>query len=161
MGGHLHASAVARDGDETVTVDHDSTTFEFSRQEIDEIVDARLEEIFEAVHKELKRAGRAGQLPSGVVLTGGSANLKGIVDYTKQSLGLAARVGAAKGYGGVAEHLDEPQFAVAVGLMLTDAEGTPGVHNTPRGGGHASGAAKSAAKQASGLLSNILGRFKA
>ncbi len=156
-----HASAVMRDGDETVTVDHDNTAFEFNRQEIDEIVDARLEEIFEAIHKELKRAGRAGQLPSGVVLTGGSANLKGIVDYTKQSLGLAARVGAAKGYGGVAEHLDEPQFAVAVGLMLTDAEGAPTAHNAPRGGGHTSGAAKSAAKQASGLLSNILGRFKA
>ena len=47
----------------------------------------RLEEIFEAVAKELKKAGRAGKLPSGVVLTGGSAKIKGITEYAKELLG--------------------------------------------------------------------------
>lgn len=153
-----HASALLRESSEKVSVKQDKETHEFAVNEIDEIVDARLEEIFEAIQKELKKAGRAGQLPSGVVLTGGSANLKGIVEYTKKTLGLAAKKGAAQGYGGVAEHLDEPQFATAVGLMMCDAEGGAPL---PAKGGHAGGKkAKTAVKQAGGLLSGLLGKFK-
>lgn len=151
-----HASAVARDNHEKVTIKHEKETYEFTVSEIDEIVEARLEEIFEVIQKELKKAGRAGQLPSGVVLTGGTANLKGIVDYTKNALGLAAKKGAASGYGGVGEHLDEPQFATAVGLMLIDAEGAPA---GPAKAHHAV-KAKTAVKSAGGFLSGIIGRFK-
>ncbi|RYF28496.1 MAG: cell division protein FtsA [Chloroflexi bacterium] len=158
-----HASAAIGGSDSdlaTISIDHDGKAVEFAKQDIDEIVDARLEEIYEAIQKELKKAGKAGQLPSGVVLTGGTANLKNIVEYTKTTLGLAARVGSAKGYGGVAENLDQPQFATAVGLMLADSEGAPAPHR-PKNGGQASASAKSAVKQAGGLLSNIFGRFKA
>lgn len=151
-----HASAIARDNSDKVSVKHDKDTYEFAVSEIDEIVEARLEEIFESIQKELKKAGRAGQLPSGVVLIGGTANLKGIVDYTKNALGLAAKKGAASGYGGVGEHLDEPQFATAVGLMLIDAEGASATSNTI----HHAVKAKSAVKSAGGFLSGILGRFK-
>lgn len=155
-----HASAVARSEGGTVSVKHEKETYEFAVSDIDEIVDARLEEIFELIQKELKKAGRAGQLPSGVVLTGGGAKLKQIVEYTKESLGLAARLGAAKGYAGVAEHLDEPQYATAVGLMLLDIEsaGAPRGAQTPAAAG---AGAKAAVKQAGGLLSGLLGRFKA
>ncbi len=153
-----HATASGRTSHDKVSVKHDKDIYEFAIHDIDEIVEARLEEIFEAVHKELKKAGRAGQLPSGVVLTGGTANLKGIVDYAKTALGLAAKKGAAKGYGGVAEQLDEPQFATAVGLMLIDADGVPaGVQSSHKGGK----AAKSAVKHAGGFLSGLFGRFKA
>lgn len=152
-----HATALSRDSGERISLKHDKETYEFVISEIDEIVDARLEEIFEAIQKELKKAGRAGQLPSGVVLTGGTANLKGVVDYTKNALGLAAKKGAAQGYGGVAEHLDEPQFATAVGLMLIDAEGTPVAPSSGHQGGKK---AHAAVKQAGGFLSGLLGRFK-
>lgn len=154
-----HASATSRKGSEKISIKHEKETFEFAVDEIDEIVEARLEEIFEAIHKELKKAGRAGQLPSGVVLTGGTANLKGIVDYAKTALGLAAKKGAASGYGGVAEHLDEPQFATAVGLMLIDAEGASSSAPSHYSGGGK--AAKSAVKQAGGFLSGLFGRFRA
>jgi cell division protein FtsA len=153
-----HASALSRTSSDKVSIKHDKETFDFTISDVDEIVEARLEEIFEAVHKELKKAGRAGQLPSGVVLTGGTANLKGFVDYAKTALGLAAKKGAAKGYGGVAEHLDEPQFATAVGLMLIDAEGAAPNHHGSHG--NAGKNAKSAVKQAGGFLSGLLGRFK-
>jgi cell division protein FtsA len=152
-----HAGAVARPANEEISIKHDKETFTFNTDEIDEIVEARLEEIFDAIQKELKKAGRAGQLPSGVVLTGGTANLKSIAQYAKEKLGLAARIGKSAGYGGVAEDIDQPQFATAVGLMLTDVHGASHIagRHEVKGGG------KAAIKNASGMVSKFLDRFKA
>lgn len=150
-----HGSAVAKEGSDVVSVKHEKETHEFSREEVNEIIEARLEELFEAITKELKKAGRHAKLPSGVVLTGGGAKLKHIVEYTKEALGLAARIGTAKGFGGVAEHLDEPQFAAAAGLMLLDAEG-----DTSKPLHQGGGRAKSAANQAGGVLKKLFGRLR-
>jgi cell division protein FtsA len=152
-----HASAIPRKEAEGISVKHDKEIFSYSTSDIDEIVEARLEEIFESVNHELKKAGRAGQLPSGVVLTGGTAKIKGIAEYAKSRLGLAVRVGKPTGFGGVADHIDEPQFAAAVGLMLIDAESAPR-QSTSGLRGHKAGAMS---KKAGGILSGILGRFKA
>lgn len=152
-----HAVAVARTEVEGISVKHEDEVYTFSSQDIDEIVEARLEEIFDAIERELKKAGRAGKLPSGVVLTGGTANLRGIIDYTKHTLGLAARIGKASGYGGVAEHSDEPQFATAVGLMLLDAED----HSRPSSRPQKSVSSQAVLKSASGIVSKFLNRFKA
>ncbi len=153
-----HASAVRRTDNEGISIKHDGETYSFETRDIDEIVEARLEEIFELVQKELKKAGRAGQLPSGVVLTGGTANLKGIADCAKEQLGLAARVGKPAGFGGVAENVTKPEFATAVGLMLMDSEGD----RTPvKRGKHAAPDFTHAAKNASGVFKNFLKRFKA
>lgn len=155
-----HAVASVRPESEGVSIKHEKEIHSFSSVDIDEIVEARLEEIFDGVQKELKKAGRAGQLPSGVILTGGTANLKGIADFAKKQLGLAARVGKPSGYGGVAEHIEEPQFAAAIGLMLIDAQGT----QRSLGKGHQgskSGAAKQGMKKAGGFISKFMGRFKA
>ena len=122
-----HASAINRHESSGVSIKHDDEIHDFDIADIDEIVEARLEELFELVNKELKRAGREGRLPSGAVLTGGTAQLKGIADYAKTALGLAARVGIATGFGGVADGIDKPQFATAIGLMLMDSEGLAGV----------------------------------
>ncbi|MDB5186925.1 MAG: ftsA [Candidatus Saccharibacteria bacterium] len=152
-----HAVAVARSANEEVSVKHEKETMTFNTEEIDEIVEARLEEIFDAIQKELKKAGRAGQLPSGVVLTGGTANLKGIAQYAKEKLGLAARIGKSAGYGGVAENIDQPEFATAVGLMLVDVHGASHIagRHEVKGGG------KAALKNATGMVSKFLDRFKA
>jgi cell division protein FtsA len=152
-----HAVATARGTSEEVSVKHDKETFTFTTDEIDEIVEARLDEIFEAIQKELKKAGRAGQLPSGVVLTGGTANLKGLAQYAKEKLNLAARVGKSSGYGGVAENIDQPQYATVVGLMLTDVHGASHVANPS----HAKASGAAALKSASGIVSKFLDRFKA
>ncbi len=150
-----HGSATSQTGSDTVSIKQEKETTEFARADIDEIIEARLEELFEAISKELKKAGRHAKLPSGVVLTGGGAKLKNIVDYTKEALGLAVRIGSASGFGGVAEHLDEPQFAAAAGLMLIDAQGASSAH------GQAAGRSKSAAKQAGGMIKRLFGRFRA
>ena len=151
-----HAVAVARPTNEEVSLKHDKETHTFNTEVIDEIVEARLEEIFDAIQKELKKAGRAGQLPSGVVLTGGTANLKNITQYAKEKLGLAARIGKSSGYGGVAENIEQPQFATAVGLMLVDVHGAShiaGRHEVKNSG-------KSVIQSATGIMSKFLDRFK-
>ena len=149
-----HAFAGNRGKEERLTIKQDKEIMSFDSTEVDEIVEARLEEIFSAVQKELKKAGRAGQLPSGVVLTGGTANMKGIVDFAKQHLGLAVRVGKTGGYGGVADHIDEPQYAAAVGLMLIDAESAEKSSKTTHG------AKGKKLKEARGVLSGLLNRLK-
>lgn len=149
-----HGSAVLQSGSDMVTIKYEKESMEFPREEMNEIIEARLEELFDSITKELKKAGRHAKLPSGVVLTGGGAKLKNIVDYTKDTLGLAVRLGAAKGFGGVAENIGEPQFAAAVGLMLLDSEDSD--HHQKN-----TGRAKSAADQAGGLLKKLFGRFRA
>jgi cell division protein FtsA len=149
-----HASANLRRESAGVSIDHSGDILSFTTNDIDEIVEARLEEIFEAVNNELKRAGRAGKLPSGVVLTGGTAQLKGIVDYAKEALGLAARVGVPSGYGGVADDIDKPQFATAIGLMLFDAENEGGAKLATKFSG------KEVISSGFGIIGKLLNRFK-
>jgi cell division protein FtsA len=152
-----HAVAAGRKNDERISIKQEKEQLYFDSAEVDEIVEARLDEIFEAVQKELKKAGKAGQLPSGIILTGGTAKMKGIAEYAKAKLGLAAKLGKASGYGGVAEGIEEPQFATAIGLMLLDGEGMRGKTEAHRAGE----SSKAALKKAGGLLSNFLNRFKA
>ena len=155
-----HGSALPREKAETVSVKQDKTTLEFQTQDIDEIIEARLEEIYEAVQAELKKAGRARQLPSGVVLTGGGANLPGLVEYTRQQLELAARLGTPKGFGGVAESVEKPEFAAAVGLMLLDSEGgsSPAAARKHSSGGKGRGA--DLVKSATSTIKNVFSKFK-
>jgi cell division protein FtsA len=150
----LHGSAVAQSGSDAVSVKHEKEELKFDRKDVDEIIEARLEELFETITKELKRAGRHAKLPGGVVLVGGGARLKHMTEYAKEALGLAVRIGAARGFGGVAEHMDEPRFAAAAGLMLIDAEGS---HNRIE----ADGRAKAVAGQAGNFLKRLLGHLKA
>ena len=152
-----HAVAVARNNSEGVSIKHGDEILSFTTKDIDEIVEARLEEIFELVNKELKKAGRAGQLPSGVVLTGGTANMKQIAEAAREQLGVAARVGKAAGFGGVADNIDKPDYASALGLMLIDAETLSTQHHGPKKSDKGEGLVKGA----KGLLGNLFGRLKA
>ena len=149
-----HASAVSGGEKSEVSLKHNGEIYNFDKTDIDEIVEARLEEIFEAINKELKRAGRAGKLPSGAVLTGGTAQLKGIADYAKESLGLAARIGVPSGYGGVADGIDKPQFATVIGLMLIDAEAGDATNHNSKSHG------KNPLSKGFGILSKIFGRSR-
>ena len=155
-----HSQAVKRDADVNCTIKEEKESFTFSSGEIDEIVEARLEEIFDLVTKELKKAGRAGRLPSGVVLVGGGANMKKIADFTKQTLGLAARVGTPSGYGGVSEDAEKPEFSSAVGLMMIDADGFGRTQMKNTSSKKHFSQAKGGVQKAGGALSKFLGRFK-
>jgi cell division protein FtsA len=127
-----HASALFNRDPSGVSLKYNDQIHNFSMSDMDEIVEARLEELFSMVNKELQRAGRAGKLPNGAVLTGGTAHLKGIAEYAKNALGLAVRVGHVDDYGSVTDNICEPQFATAIGLMLIDSE--LGVQNSKNPG---------------------------
>lgn len=133
-----HATAGARADKEGLSVKHGEEIVAFDSDEIDEIVEARLEEIYEGIEAELKKAGRAGKLPSGVVLVGGAAQLKRIAEYTRDRLGMAAKLGVPTGFGGVDERIEKPEFAAAVGLMFTDMDEMTSVSTGRQSGGGAS-----------------------
>lgn len=156
-----HANAGTRDSNAGVTMKEGGQTHTFNIGEVDEIIDARLEEIFEGIQKEFKKAGRAGRLPSGVILTGGTANIKGLAGYAKDKLGVAARIGKSEGYGGVSEDAEKPEFATVIGLMMVDAEGAGPAQKSGSYGTKFSGKnAKAGLEKAGGVLSKLLGRFK-
>ncbi len=146
----LSHAQLGSSGTGEVETKHEKKTYIFQQQEIDEIVEARYEEIFEAVSKELKKAGRAGKLPSGVVLVGGGAKVKGIVEFAKSQLNVAARVGEPTGYSGMTDEVKGPEFSAAVGLMLNDAMGASQV--AARDGKHS-------VKKTGGFLKSIFSKF--
>lgn len=88
-----------------------------SRYHICEIIEARLEEIFMMVNKELKKIEKEKLLPAGAVLVGGTAKLPGIVDLAKNVLGLPAQTGFPMPLGGLVDKVDDPSFATVVGLV--------------------------------------------
>lgn len=97
-----------------------------SRYHVAEIIEARLEEIFNMVNKELKTIGRDKLLPAGVILTGGTAKLPGAVDLAKNILGLPAQTGFPSPLGGLVDKVDDPAFVTAVGLVLWGLDGVTG-----------------------------------
>jgi cell division protein FtsA len=94
--------------------------FHFDRDMMRLIVEARVDEILEYADKELKRIHRSRKLPGGIVLTGGSAQLPGLAEFTRETMELPARVGSFKQIKRVVDNFSEPEFAPAVGLMLLD-----------------------------------------
>jgi cell division protein FtsA len=93
-----------------------------SRYHVAEIIEARLEEIFMLVNKELKAIGREKLLPAGIVLVGGTAKLPGAVDLAKNVLALPAQAGFPIPLGGLVDKVDDPSFATSVGLVLWGLE---------------------------------------
>ena len=89
-----------------------------SRHHIAEIIEARVEEIFQMVEKELKKVNRSGLLPAGAVLTGGGSCLYGMVDLAKENLKLPAQVGFPDGLSGLVDKIDDPSCSVAAGSVL-------------------------------------------
>jgi cell division protein FtsA len=87
------------------------------RREVANILEARVEEIFNLVLREIKRSGYDGLLPAGVVLCGGSAQLPGIADLGKTVLGMPLRVGQPRNLVGLVDQLSSPAFATSVGLV--------------------------------------------
>lgn len=109
-------------------------THEFETEEIDMIVSARLEEIFEQINAELKKIGKLAKLPGGVVLTGAGSGLVGIEELAKEQLHLSARLGAPHGLTGMDDKVNTPAFSAAAGLMLMDLE-RPGHRSHDHDGG--------------------------
>ena len=106
------------DNDKEIIVKRGREETVFPRSDVNEIVKERLGEIFAEVRKLLKEAGYDQRLPEGVVLTGGGAKMREIEVFAKEELETAVKVGRPAGLGGVADAVEKPEFATAVGLAL-------------------------------------------
>lgn len=89
-----------------------------SRKYIAQIIEARVEEIFEKIDKELMGVGRSGVLPAGAVLIGGGSKLPGVVEVAKRILRLPASLGYPKNIYSAIDKVNDITFVNAVGLIL-------------------------------------------
>jgi cell division protein FtsA len=89
-----------------------------SRRFLCQIIQSRIEEIFNLLNREIVKSGYRELIASGVVLTGGTALLDGITDIGERILDLPVRVGYPNSVGGLSEIVKSPMYATAVGLIL-------------------------------------------
>jgi cell division protein FtsA len=88
------------------------------RRVLSEILQPRAEEICHLLWDEIRKAGYEKSLNSGMVFTGGGAMLEGMVEIAEQIFDLPVRRASPEGVGGLADHVNNPAFATAVGLVL-------------------------------------------
>jgi cell division protein FtsA len=91
------------------------------RQILGEILEPRMEEIFSLVNREIYRANRENMVPSGIVLTGGTALLEGATEVAESVFSLPARIGTPQGIKGLVDVVNNPMYATGVGLVLYGA----------------------------------------
>lgn len=89
-----------------------------SRQILAEIIEPRVEEIITLVNREVMKAGFEDVVASGVVLTGGSASLEGMVEIAEQVFNLPVRRGLPVGISGLTDVVNSPMYSTGVGLVL-------------------------------------------
>ena len=89
-----------------------------SRQTLAEVIEPRIEELYSLVQAELRRSGFEELLSSGIVITGGTAQLAGMVELGEEVFHLPVRIGVPAYSGGLADVIRNPRFATAVGLVL-------------------------------------------
>ncbi|MEA2020361.1 MAG: cell division protein FtsA [Patescibacteria group bacterium] len=85
------------------------------------IIEARLQEIFKMVGKEIKSSELEDKLPAGLVVTGGAAQTSGALKAAKRVLGYPVRLGEPRGVSGLIDEIGSPEYASAVGLVLYGA----------------------------------------
>ena len=92
---------------------------EFSKKKLDEIIEARLCDIFESIENNLKKIKRAELLPAGMVFVGGGANTPGLAELSKSVLKLPSAIGSTEIFGNVKTKLRDPSYFAALGLLTS------------------------------------------
>jgi len=88
-----------------------------NRAMLAEVIEPRVQEVFELLAIELQRSGHVGVLPAGVVVTGGSSLLPGMLEVAERALGMPARRGLPRDVGGLTDVVASPVYATGVGLV--------------------------------------------
>lgn len=90
-----------------------------SRQTLAEVVEPRYEELFTLVQAELRHSGYESQVePGGIVLTGGSSKMEGVVELAEEVFHMPVRVGKPQFVSGLADIIKDPIYSTGVGLLL-------------------------------------------
>jgi cell division protein FtsA len=88
---------------------------------LNEIVEPRAHELLSLVRDELQRGGFAASIPAGLVLCGGGAHQKGLIELAERMFNLPVRLARPRGLEGMPEELSQPEYATVVGLLLYGA----------------------------------------
>ncbi len=105
-----------------------------SRQTLAEVIEPRVEELFSLVQQVLRDSGFEELLSSGIVLTGGSSVMQGMVELGEEIFHMPVRVGLPRYVGGLAEVVRSPRYATAVGLVLEGVTQMQQGHRARQGG---------------------------
>jgi cell division protein FtsA len=92
--------------------------YNIMHQDLYEVVRARMEEIIKLIVMEMPRSEYTNMVPTGLVLTGGTANLPGLSSMTQEMLQIPVRVGGPREIQGLADSLYAPSYATSVGLLM-------------------------------------------
>jgi cell division protein FtsA len=87
-----------------------------------EVLHPRVKELYELVLAELRRSGMEQMIASGIVITGGAAMMKGMVELGEEIFHMPVRLGLPKHVGGLSEVVSNPRYSTAVGLVLKGKE---------------------------------------
>ena len=115
-----HANLSGKNHRAIAAVMQGKTQHTFNADDVRMIIEARVEELFEFVDKELKKINRSRKLPGGAVIVGATAKMPGLADFAKEQLQLPARVGQLLPIGGLSDISDDSSYVSAIGLMLLD-----------------------------------------
>jgi cell division protein FtsA len=100
----------------------DRVSRSLSRRTLSEVIEPRVEELYFLVQAELRRSGFDDLLSSGIVITGGSSAMLGMVDLGEEIFHLPVRLGIPKYVGGLSDVVKTPRMATGVGLLLYGLE---------------------------------------
>ncbi|MEQ1533846.1 MAG: cell division protein FtsA [Sideroxydans sp.] len=93
-----------------------------SRQTLAEVIEPRIEELYSLVQTELRRSGFEDALSSGIVITGGSSAMQGMVELGEEIFHLPVRLGLPRNIGGLSAVVKTPRYATGVGLLVYGLE---------------------------------------
>jgi cell division protein FtsA len=100
----------------------DRAAKQLSRKTLAEVIEPRVEELYSLVQSELRRSGYEELLSSGIVLTGGSSMMQGMVELGEEIFHMPVRVGQPSYNGGLAEVVRHPRYSTAMGLLIEGME---------------------------------------
>jgi cell division protein FtsA len=91
---------------------------ELSRQTLAEVIEPRVEELYSLIQRELRSSGLEELLSSGIVITGGSSLMKGMVELGEEVFHMPVRVGLPNYSGALAEVVRNPRYSTGMGLLM-------------------------------------------
>jgi cell division protein FtsA len=95
---------------------------QLSRQTLAEVIEPRVEELYSLIQRELRQSGFEELMSSGVVLTGGSSSLAGMVELGEEVFHMPVRLGVPNYTGGLSEVVRNPRYSTGVGLLISGLE---------------------------------------
>jgi len=90
---------------------------DLSRQALAEVIEPRYEELFNLIQAELRRSGFEDLIPAGIVLTGGTSKMEGVVELAEEIFHMPVSIGKPKSVAGLSDIVRNPIYATAVGLL--------------------------------------------